>query len=73
MSSDPSRSEQVIADFKRRKLARSALCRIQQLIHEFEEGRACDRRLARIGVIVVLLLVSVSLYLLFSSDSITLH
>jgi hypothetical protein len=73
MSPDPSRSEQVIADFKRRKLARSALCRIQQLIHEFEEGRAWDRRLARIGVIVVVLLVTVSLYLLFSGDSITLH
>jgi hypothetical protein len=73
MSTDPTRSEQVIADFKRRKLARSALCQIQRLIHDFEEGYACDRRLARIGVIVVLLLVTVSLFLLFSSDSVTLH
>ncbi|MCG6890462.1 MAG: hypothetical protein LJE92_12825 [Gammaproteobacteria bacterium] len=73
MCSEPSRSEQVIGEFKQRKLARSALCRIQELINEFEEGRAFDRYLARIGVIVVLLLVTVSLYLLFSGDSITLH
>ena len=73
MAAEPTRSEEVIADFKQRKLARSALRRIQQLILGFEEDRVFDRQLARIGVIAVVLLVAVSLYFLFSGNSITLR
>jgi hypothetical protein len=73
MAAEPTRSEEVISDFKQRKLARSALRRIQELILGFEEDRAFDRQLARIGVIAVVLLVAVSLYFLFSGSSITLR
>jgi hypothetical protein len=73
MVSEPTRSEEVISDFKQRKLARSALRRIQELILGFEEDRVFDRQLARIGVIAVVLLVAVSLYFLFGGDSITLR
>jgi len=73
MVAEPTRSEEVISEFKQRKLARSAFRRIQELILGFEEGRTFDRRLARIGVIAVVLLVAVSLYFLFSGDSITLR
>jgi hypothetical protein len=73
MSSDTTRSEEVISDFKKRRLAQSALHRIRKLIHEFDEEHAFDRRLARVGIVIVVLLVSVSFYFLFSGDSITLR
>jgi hypothetical protein len=73
MAAEPTRSEEVISDFKQRKLARSALRRIQELIQGFEKDHAFDRQLALIGVIAVVLLVAVSLYFLFSGDSITLR
>jgi hypothetical protein len=72
MSTSPSRSEQVVAGFKQRRLAQTALRRIQELLREFEEERAFDRRVARCGVIAVLLLVAVSLCLLFSGNSLIL-
>ena len=72
MAAEPTRSEEVISDFKQRKLVRSALRRIQELILGFEEDRAFDRQLARIGVIAVVLLVAVSLYFLSSDSSIIL-
>ena len=72
MSSDATRSEEVISDFKKRRLTQSALRRIQDLLHEFEQGYAFDRRLALVGVgVIVVLLVSVAFYFLFSGDSIT--
>ena len=61
MAAEPTRSEEVISDFKQRKLARNALRRIQELILGFEEDRAFDRQLARIGVIAVVLLGAVAL------------
>ena len=73
MAAEPTRSEAVISEFKQRKLARSALRRIQQLIQGFEEEHVFDRQLARIGVIAVMLLIAVSVYFLFSGDSITLR
>ena len=72
MSTEPNRSEQVIAGYKQRKLAYSALYRIQELIRGFEAEHAFDRKAASIGVIAVVVLVAVSLYFLFSGDSITL-
>jgi len=73
MPSEPTRSEEVMSDFKQHKLARSALRRIQELIYGFEEERAGDRQLARIGLLIVVVLVTASLYFLFSGDSITLR
>ena len=72
MSTSPTRSEQVVADFKQRRLAQTALRRIQDKLRDFEEERAFDRRAALWGVIAVLLLVAVSLYLLFSGNSLIL-
>ena len=72
MSTEPTRSEQTISEFKQRKLTRSALHRIKELIQSFEDDRAFDWRLARIGVLAVAVLVVVSAYLLFSGSSITL-
>jgi hypothetical protein len=73
MSSDTTRSEEVISDFKKRRLTQSALRRIQDLLHEFEEGHVFDRRLALVGVVIVVLLVSVAFFFLFSGNSITLN
>jgi len=72
MSTQPNRSEQVVADFKQRKLAQSAFRRIRDLLCEFEEERAFDHRAARFGVIAIVVLVAVSLFLLFSGNSVTL-
>jgi len=73
MSSEPTRSEEVMSDFKQHKLARSALRRIQDLILGFEEERVRDRQLARVGLFIVVVLVSVALFYLFSGDNITLR
>ena len=73
MSSRLNRSETVITDYKKRKLKRSALRRIQDLLLRFEQERSFDRRLARIGMVVVVLLVAISLYWLASADSLILR
>jgi hypothetical protein len=73
MSSQLNRSEAVITDYKKRKLKRSALRRIQDLLLSFDQERAFDRRLARIGMAVVVLLVAISLYWLASADSMILR
>ncbi len=73
MSADTSRSEQVVEDYKKHKLARNALRRIQDLIREFEAGRAFDLRLALFGLIIVFTLTGVSAYFLLSADSMTLY
>jgi hypothetical protein len=73
MASEPTRSEQVVADYKQRKLGLSALRRIHELIRGFEEDRAFDWRMARIGLLVIVVLVSVSLYLFFGGERITLN
>ena len=71
MASEPTRSEQVVADYKQRKLGLSALRRIHELIQGFEEERAFDWRMARIGLLILVVLVSVSLYFVFSGERIT--
>ena len=72
MSPDTSRSEQVIEDYKKHKLASSALCRIDDLIRGFEEGRALDLRLAQFGMLITLGLLGVSACLLLSVDRLSL-
>jgi hypothetical protein len=72
MSADTSRSEQVIEDYKRHKLARSALRHIEEIVRGFEEGRALDLRLAQSGLVVILALIAGSVYFLLNADSLTL-
>jgi hypothetical protein len=72
MSQQTSRSEQVIEGYKKHKLATSALARIHELIHSFEQDRAADRRLAVSGLLGILVLVGISSYFLLSSDSLIL-
>ena len=66
------RSEEVISDFKQHKLAICALRRIQELIDGFEKDRAFDRRLVRIGIIVMLALLGLAAYVFVGGDSLTL-
>jgi hypothetical protein len=60
MSTDTSRSAQVIEDYKKHKLVGCALHRINDLIRGFEAERAIDLRLAQFGLILVLALIGVS-------------
>lgn len=62
MSAQPTRSEKVIDDYKKHKLARSALCHIQNLLHGFELEHRFDVKLARVGMVLLLMLVVGSLY-----------
>ncbi len=72
MSSDNSRSEAVVDAYKRDKVARSALRRIQVLLAEFDRSRAEDARLAVVGTVLILALIGVALYFFLSGDQITL-
>ena len=58
MSSDSSRSEQVVEGYKRHKLASSALREIHRLLQSFEREREGDKRVAVIGIIVVIALIA---------------
>ena len=60
MVEQKSRSEQVVEAYKRHKLARSALRRIHELVRDFENERAFDRRLAGIGLALLLLVIVLS-------------
>ena len=72
MSSDTSRSEQVIEGYKKHKLAHNALRRIRDLIHEFEAGRVLDLRLAQFGSVIILGLLGISAWFLLSADRLPL-
>lgn len=72
METDNTRSEQVVGDFKKRKLAASALRKIHSLIQGFEQDRADDARLARIGMVVLLVLLGVVAYFFLGTESVTL-
>ena len=73
MSPTPTRSKAVVEAFKQRKLARSAMRRIHELIQGFEQERVTDKRLAGAGLLAILLLIGVSLYFFLSGDSVTLN
>ncbi len=72
MLNDTPRSEEVIEDYKKHKLAASALRRIQLLIQGFEQDRAANLRLAGIGLALILVIAGISAYFLLSTDSVTL-
>ena len=73
-NADPkkARSEAVVEAYRRHKLARSALRRVRDLIAEFDESRAADARLARAGIIALLLLLGLALIFFLSGERITL-
>ncbi len=72
MTADTDRSEAVVEDYKKRKLAHSALRRIGEIIHGFEKDRAADLRTARIGITIIIALLGVAAYFFFGGDSLTL-
>ena len=72
MESDPSRSEQVIENFKKRKLAGSAMRKIHRLLEQFEADRETDARIAWAGLLVIIMVILVAVYFFFSADSLTL-
>ena len=73
MPAQSQRSEEVIAGYKKHKLAHSALRRIHQLLKEFEQERALDRKLAGIGLAFIAIVVAASLFWLSSAGSTVLR
>ncbi|MDH3761813.1 MAG: hypothetical protein OEU50_12585 [Gammaproteobacteria bacterium] len=69
MTADYERSEAVVEDYKKRKLAASALRRIRELIHGYEQDRVADVRMARIGIIIIMLL-GAAAYFFLGGDSV---
>ena len=72
MAGDTTRSEQVIEDFKKRKLAASALRKIHAIINGFEKQREADARIARVGIVCLLILLGLALYFFLGGERITL-
>ncbi len=72
MNSDSSRSEKVVEDYKRHKLARSALHRIHELIQGFERDRRTDARLAGFGLLLLLVIVGGIALLFFMNRATTI-
>ena len=72
MSLNSPKSEQVIEDYKKHKLARSALHRIHELIRGFEEDRVFDLRLAQFGMVIILGLLAAAAYLLLGVDKLSM-
>ena len=72
MTSDIERSEKVVEDYKKRKIARSALRRVHELVHGFEQERIFDRRMARIGLILIFVVLAIAAFRFFSGESLTL-
>lgn len=68
MSSEFERSQQVVDNYKKRKLAHSAFFRIREIIHGFEQERVADRRMAQIGIALILLILAIAAYLFFVGD-----
>ncbi len=65
MPATPNRSEEVVESFKQRKLAQSAFRRIHDLLEGFEQERIVDRKLARAGLLAILLLIGVFVLFLY--------
>jgi len=73
MPAQSQRSEEVIADYMKHKLARSALRRIHELLKEFERQRALDRKLAGIGLAFIAIMIAASVFWLSSAGSTVLR
>ena len=63
MDSNTTRSTEVIEDFRKRKLSRSAWYEIHRLIESFDDDRQSDIHWAKIGLItLIVLLISASIF-----------
>jgi hypothetical protein len=65
MDSNATRSKQVIKNFKKRKLAKNALNKIQRLIASFDEDRKSNIRWAKVGLIALTILLLLALLVFF--------
>jgi len=72
MSQEASRSEQVIAAYRKHKLAACALRRVRELIQDFEDERTSNLRLAAVGLPIILLLIGIAGWIFLSTNSLTL-
>ena len=72
MAPDTERSVQVIEDYKKHKLAVSAIRRIHDVVHGFERDRLVDWRIARIGIVIILALLAIAAVLFFGSRGVAL-
>ena len=70
MSNEFERSEQVVDDYRKHKLAASALARIREIVYGFEQERVADRRMARIGIAIILLILAIAGSLFFGGEDI---
>ena len=67
------RSEAVVEQYKQHKLSRSAWHRIRDLLQEFEQARVTDKRIAIIGLSLVVLLLGAAWLYLGDSNSIIIR
>ena len=72
MEQSNNRSEQVVNNYRQHKLSISVYARIKALLMQFEADSAADRRLARIGLTIVLVLVASAVYFFFTGSQVTL-
>ncbi len=63
---------QVVEKYKQEKINTSILARIQQLIQKFEEDAIVDRRIAWIGISILIVLIAIAIYLLSSGSQVTI-
>ena len=73
MSQETSRSEEVVERYKRDKLAASALRKIHDVIAGFEQDRADDARVAKIGIVLLLVLVCIAYFFFSGSEPVRLN
>lgn len=65
MNSNATRSDEVIEDFKKWKLANSALYKIHRLIASFDEDRKSNIHWAKVGLISLSTLLMIGLSVVF--------
>ena len=70
MTPNVSRSEEVVEDYKKRKLARSAYMKIRDTIDEWDNARKVDHKIAVFGMGVMLLIVVAAIAYFTDSQSI---
>ena len=70
--SSNSQSNQLMDKYKQKKINIGVFTRIRQLLQEFEKGEILDRKLAWVGIFVLLVLLVVAIYLLSSGTSVTI-
>ena len=72
MAIESPRSEQVVQDYKKHKLAHNALRKIQQLIQGFENERVADARMARVGIVLIVVIIALTVLYFLNMESVTL-